>query len=710
MGLGFLVPAFLAGLIAIAVPVLLHLRNKDRDRPQRFPSLMFLQKLPIRTEQRQRITDWPLLLLRAAALALLALAFSRPVFKTEALAAQGAQAGATVILLDRSQSMGYDGVWARALDSARALINRQGAGDRVALVAFDDAAEVQQRLTNDKGAALASLQALQPVRRGTRFAPALRTGRQLLLDAPFATSEIVVISDLQRAGAAGIAGVELPAGVRVRGVAVGPSTWQNSVVRTLEARRVQTGDRSQLAVKARVFTRGDSSARKITATLGINGREAGRKDVTLATEGETVITFDPVSAPDGAVSVRVALPADALAADDTLLAVVPRDDALRVAMLTAPDVRPSETLFFERALAIGQAPEVRVDRVQAVPAAGDALDRTNVIVFWDTAPRDQTALREWVEAGGGIVVVAGRRLATSRAAAHALWPASADGVADRLTDRGGTLRELRLEHPLLAPFREMPDALQGVRAFRYPRLEGATGTDVVARFDDGLPAVLEQRLGAGRVVVLALPLDNQMGDFPVQPAYLPFVRQLMLHTSGRDAAPLWRNVGERWALASNIADPVVTAPDGDLLRPTADSMGAAVPLADAGVYTAYQKQASGTPAALVAVNVPPAEAELTPLDTAELLLGVRTTSDSSAAGNANGVPAGEAQTVEELERQQNPWRIALSLVVLVLAIETWLATRGRRGQARRVIAGVDGSTGATKNDAGSPSRRAEGVR
>ena len=86
MGLGLLVPAFLAGLAALVIPIVLHLRHRDKDRPQRFPSLMFLQQLPIRIAERRRITDLPLLLLRLLALVLLVLAFARPVFSRQAAA------------------------------------------------------------------------------------------------------------------------------------------------------------------------------------------------------------------------------------------------------------------------------------------------------------------------------------------------------------------------------------------------------------------------------------------------------------------------------------------------------------------------------------------------------------------------------------------------------------------------------------------------
>jgi hypothetical protein len=153
-----------------------------------------------------------------------------------------------------------------------------------------------------------------------------------------------------------------------------------------------------------------------------------------------------------------------------------------------------------------------------------------------------------------VVVVAGRRLAErAGATCRRLVPARMGGLADRLSDRGGTLRDVRTEHPLFAPFREVPDALGAVRCWRYARLDALPEADVLARFDDGLPAVTRAARGQGRLLVLALPLDNSAGDFPLQPAFLPFVRQLVMHTSGRDATPLWRPTGESWSLPGTLS-------------------------------------------------------------------------------------------------------------------------------------------------------------
>ena len=170
--MGFLVPAFLAGLAALSIPLLLHLRHRDRDKPVPFPSLMFLEQLTIRTEQRQRVSDWPLLLLRLLLLALLVLAFARPLLRSRNASAADTRSRAVVVLVDRSMSMSYDGTWKRALDSARAVIGRLEGNDRVAVVAYDDEAETRQRLTSDRSAAVGALAGLVPRARGTRLARA----------------------------------------------------------------------------------------------------------------------------------------------------------------------------------------------------------------------------------------------------------------------------------------------------------------------------------------------------------------------------------------------------------------------------------------------------------------------------------------------------------------------------------------------------------
>jgi hypothetical protein len=175
--------------------------------------------------------------------------------------------------------------------------------------------------------------------------------------------------------------------------------------------------------------------------------------------------------------------------------------------------------------------------------------------------------------------------------------------------------------------------------------------------------------------VVAVPLDAQAGDFPLQPAYLPFVRRLLLYASGHEASPLWHATGEYWLLPRGVASPVVAMPHGVIERPRTDSGRTSVALTEAGFYALYAGRVAGDAVAEVAVNPPPGESDLTPVDARELLLGVRQT-DSTAA-TAQG-----PRTAVERERAQGWWRVVLLVVAVVLLLETFVANRGWRAVER----------------------------
>ncbi len=678
MGLGFLVPAFLAGLAAIAIPLLMHLRDRNEETPTRFPSLMFLVRLPIRTSDRRKVTDWPLLLLRALAVAILVMAFSRPFVGRDAAAAGEGRVRTMVVMLDRSMSMGYAGTWDAARDSVRALLGALASDDQVALVLFDEEATLAQNWTADRAAVRAIVDATEPAARATGFGAALRVARSALVAAPPGAPEIVLVTDLQRSGLTGVAGLAMPAGLPIRVVSVAPPARANTAVSSVDARRVVDGSRVQLHVQARVTTRELPAPRSVRLALALAGREVGTRTVTLPADGELTVVFDPVTAPAGAVSGRVTLDSDALPGDDRLEFALPADDAVTVVLVVPDDLNRDETLYFERALAIGRAPAVRIERRR--PGAVDAatLARAGIVFHWDVAPASGAAgaaLDTWVQGGGGLVVLAGPRLGARRVSALAAT-AGVNGQADRRAAGGATVGEVRMEHPLFTPFRAAPAALSAPRFLRYPRLEPLVGSEVLARFDDGSPAILERTAGEGRVLVLAPGLDVREGDFPLQPAFLPFLRRVALYAAGHEAAPLWRSTGESWMPRGVRRSPVIQAPDGTLLRPEATEFAVALTLEQVGVYAAYEGRVDGSPRDRVAVNVGAAESDLTPADPSELLLGVAEAADSTLRGLA-------APTSIEIESRQLAWRILLLVGLLLLLAESVIASRGWRGRARR---------------------------
>ncbi|MEP6918512.1 MAG: BatA and WFA domain-containing protein, partial [Acidobacteriota bacterium] len=149
--MSFLAPLFFVGLAAVAVPIFVHLIQRERKDVIEFPSLMFLRKIPYQSVERRRVHNWWLLLLRIAAMALIVAGFSRPFMTQDPLAAAAAITGAreVVILLDRSASMGYGDHWSKAQAEARKVADGLSGEDRATLVLFDRGVEEAVRATSD---------------------------------------------------------------------------------------------------------------------------------------------------------------------------------------------------------------------------------------------------------------------------------------------------------------------------------------------------------------------------------------------------------------------------------------------------------------------------------------------------------------------------------------------------------------------------------
>ncbi|HBL47181.1 MAG TPA: alpha-1-antitrypsin, partial [Planctomycetaceae bacterium] len=83
--MSFLTPLYLAGIIAVGLPILLHLVRHQPKKVLFFSSLRFLEHKPPQTNRKNKIEHWLLLSLRALAVILLVTAFARPFFKNTEL-------------------------------------------------------------------------------------------------------------------------------------------------------------------------------------------------------------------------------------------------------------------------------------------------------------------------------------------------------------------------------------------------------------------------------------------------------------------------------------------------------------------------------------------------------------------------------------------------------------------------------------------------
>jgi len=547
--MSFLFPAFLIGGLAIAVPIVLHLLRRDVAPEVLFSAVHLLHRTPIERSKRRRLRDLLLLAARVAALLLLATAFARPY-----RAGAGAPARIAIVAVDRSFSLSAPGAFERARQLARAAVEDAGSA-RVAVIAFDERADV----VAPPGSAAEAREAIDRLTVGfgtTRYAPALARAAELAGGDP---GQVTIVSDLQRAGWDGEQHAVLASNLEIVVKDVGGPAGNVAITQV----------RPQPAAVLVTVRNDGIVAYRGTARLTLDGHEVGAGSVTLAAGGSADVAI-PYRVPAAGTLVASVDDPQGMAADNqrTVLLGSARTRVVIVAGASAgsPDPGSSSGLYVERALDAASSQEpalepVFVDGARFSREREALLSGSAAIVLLSTHQLDRDArdrLAGFVRAGGGLIVAAGPEVDATVLAGILGTTAPQPAIATE--ERPRVLAVTDLRHPIFRPFGSLSANLGQVaftRAWRLP----AAGWEVAASFTDGAPALLERRDGDGRVLCFASDLDRRWNDFPLHPAFVPFVVESVRYAASATRTDRERTIGD--APAGVPATPGVHAlPDG----------------------------------------------------------------------------------------------------------------------------------------------------
>lgn len=612
-----------AGLIA--VPVLIHLLSRRRQREEPWAAMTFLLAAQRRSRRRLWIDEWLLLALRMLIVAMAGLAVARPALSRSALArAIGEPRNDRVIVLDDSLSMQArheDGRTAFdvARDLALHLLNGLSEKDAVALIVTSGGGRaVIDRPTLDRGVVRRALEELRCTHETADVQGALTAAREVLRrgDAAPDAQAAYVLTDAARTT------------WRTRG-AEETSAAPASRDSVAEAFTALAGPSSRYVVNTGALRRGNlaithvgSTARWATAGApltveaeirGHDARPTAQTGVVWELNG-VIVRRDALDAwPDSgvrrvectlrpqqpgahAVTVRLDPPGDVLSADDArtwafhvaadlpVLLVSggtgghgPRDEAFYLSLALSP----RQALSDHAAPASLFAPRVVSD--VALPA--QILEDYRAVVLANVArptPRDWARLARFVAGGGGLLVCLGDRVDTVAYNAAA-GPGAVDAPAGDLLpaalerafigDAQGSGVRLRIDDPTHAISAEFTGHVGGgllttpIRG-HVPVGRGArrtAGARTILSYDNGDAALLEQTFGRGRVLLWTTSADMDWSNLPAKPDFLPLAVNMIAHLVSDAAASLNAPIGATFSTArprdAKGATPLVLRPD-----------------------------------------------------------------------------------------------------------------------------------------------------
>ena len=705
--MNWLAPAAFAGLLALAAPILAHLLGRRHPRRIEFAATRFLEDAKPHVDQRPKLRDLPLFALRVLAMALVVLAFARPVsLEDRELPVFGAPHDA-VLLIDTSASMLHvdgDGFEAEAaLERAQELVDALPPGSRVAWLVSDPEGPSRELAT--PGPEL--LPALESfVRQDARpggwpLSDALERALVLLPDDE-RERVIYAIGDPTAQGLASLP-TELADGVRVFPLstrAEDAPPVDNLALQDISWEVAKEVDPRAVRVRARVHRSegGGPSEQELEAVVAfeIEGEERSRTSVVVAPgeSAEVEFTHSLLDQREFArAALRIVEPADdPFSADNVRERWVSTDAQVKVSVVNGdPSDRRShdEVYFLTTALreaASGAEGNLRLDLRGTTP---DQLERefakdgvtaladTDVLILANVenpSPALAAAIHARVDAGMGLWISVGERVGVSayNDRFDALLPlrlrgASLAGTAPgRQQARFEGMSPAVLSHPLFKG-RAQDLALAGAKTDRRMLLEPdpKRQSDVALSYASGAPALLTREVGRGRVALLTTTLDRDWSDLAIRPGFVPLVSDTVAWLAGDASGAAMRalEVGTPVFLPGK-ASMRVEGPAGLTARVDLEEGSLRFEHSDQpGLYVARPLSASTSegPSSLetrFAVDVPASESDLEarPLPQVE-------------------APEGQARLMGQRPR----WRGLLWLVAALLLAEgllrIWLETR-----------------------------------
>ena len=707
----FLHPAILFGLIAVGLPIAIHLLSRPRLKRIPWAAGRFLLLSVQKNRRRVQAEDILLLVLRCLLVALLVFLFARPALLTTVAPQLGGLAAPAVILLDNSASMGQSDGSQTRLEQAKGMVNdllaHLSPGSSSALYLVSDHVKVLiAKPTEDFALLRRSLARAELSDGGSDLYPGLKMATDLLKGLPGEHKEIFVLTDSQASAWRELDRikdlVDHNKQIAVHFLVVGKGGEDNLAVSGLQLAGTAAVDQP-LRCAVTVSNYSAAAVSNISLKLAAdNGPPQDEAMIDRIEPGSSrVLTLTARFHDAGYHSLTASIPGDRLPSDNQrslALRVINQVHALVVAGKADPAAH--DGFFLSHALvpvAPDQADDYYVKATTAGPAEleGPDLNQYQAVFLSDVAQISAAAAKNvgnYVRNGGALVIFPGPATDANsyNAGLDALLPATLGPVQTPAGQPFLAWQGKGYTHPLTTLWNE-PDSgtLAGVRVSHYFPLALKPGDpkrpdapQVIVNYADGTPAAVEQSVDKGKVILFSSSATTDWTTLPIHPSFVPLLVRTLAFVTNNLNGNLVIAPGDTFSAPvglENAGRDYSAQVPGDSQRHLVGEIESSGTFSylrysnteKAGPYSLFIGN-EAKPTAMFAVQGDPDESNLAqePQANIETLLN-----PSGAATGADGNPAAKESTEMRRVPGKELW-LPLTLAALLLALaETTLAHR-----------------------------------
>jgi hypothetical protein len=546
----------------------------------------------------------------------------------------------------------------------------------------------------ETAAVLSELEGMGLTDRPTRYGQALKVAEKMAFDSGTGKRIIHLITDFQKSGwAAEEENFRLGSGVELQYVDVGDPEFSNLALG--DVRVIEGDEDASIGPKIRfsVVNFGNLDREGARIDLSLDGRGMRSTELDIAMGQVQGVEFELPQLTDGRHELVLEVEDEQLERDNRFsltMAARGKTSVLSVERPRSGRNGRAPSYFLARALNVSTLSPFRLSTLtpQEVESAGAIAGG---LLVWNNSPGGSPAvqrrLQRFVAEGGGLVLVlADAKSASDFNRTFGTWlpvrmERAGAGDGTRPSEEFTLLTDLRLEHPVFRPFSEPHSGnFSSAKFYRHVRLNPGEGGEVLARFDNGDPALLSVVVEQGRVLIFPSSADDTSNDLPLKAVYAPLWQQMLQFVENLRQGRRWLDVGNTIAPRNLLAQTALRqgkrAVTSDQPVVVLDPAGERIPLAAGAevvsLYQAgfYEVRAAGL-SHRVAVNPMPIESDLARGNAEEMVAGWL----SGAESTVPVISPDERMTPEEQDDRQRFWRYLLLGALVFFLAEGWLGNQ-----------------------------------
>ena len=699
--MSFLYPLFLAGIAAVALPIILHMIRRQTRKRVTFSSLMFLRTTVPRFKNRSHLENLPLLILRCIILCLLAFAFSRPFFPREEGNKQIPLAKRGVLLIDTSASMRRTGMWNQAINEAQSVLKDMNRTDRVCVMSFDQGTETLigfeqwDAMDSARRSAVADEQIsnLSPGWAATNLGDALVTAAEAIEDdevndeqQKFRTHRIVLISDLQKGSSLeALQAYEWPESLELEVKPIAAAGSTNAALQLIASRDHLARTAGKELPSVRIINSPDAAVERFALNWAGEDQMKTSDHVpeVYVPAGHSVVVRAPKRADDSAPG-KLVLTGDDHDFDNTLYMAPRLTHQVNILFIGSDSDGDSEGMLYyvRRAFrATGAIEPVVISRSPENLTDADIMTSHLIIAADAITPGRIDSVRRYIETGRTVLLVMKSpdvaQTITALTGIETIYSQEAE------VDTYSMLSRIEYKHPLLAPFSEPRFGdFTRIHFWKHRRvnIDNLPGAEVLAWFDSNDPALFELHIAKGSLLVLASgwhPSDSQLA---LSSKFVPLLYSILeyggIFTNRQSQYFIADHITISPSTGSGQANLEIRKPDDSVVRLNAGEESFTqtdLP----GIYTIQ----SSTENHIFALNLPARECRtaVMPIEDLEMLgVSLAQPSGDSAEHAELSISkrAGRNSSFAGMESEQKIWRwifiILLAVSFIEIALAGWL--------------------------------------